>query len=206
MDLETAAANANAPGVAQLLINAQTGKVNCWFKFPATFVASESKTDSLQVVLGLLLRLFRGLLGIGVGLQLMDSLVQTLSLLFVSDLAAGHIRTGVHACRVCAEAVEIQSEIVAGVKSRDASLQRRKRDTGIGEGSVSGQHPLGLQGGGELLFSVTSASWCIGRIRGIFLDPRHRVKRMQTVRAILRDCGRARARRTLRRDAFHTHR
>jgi hypothetical protein len=29
---------------------------------------------------------------------------------------------------------------------------------------------------------------------------------MQAVRAILRDSGRARARRTLRRDAFHTHR
>ena len=44
--------------------------------------------DSLPIVLGLLLRFFRGLLGVGIGLQLMDSSVQALSFIAVRDLAA----------------------------------------------------------------------------------------------------------------------
>src|ERR1700688_2091600 len=136
----------------------------------------------------------------------MDGLVQALSLLSVSDLAAGHIRTGVHAGCVGAETIEIDSQIVAGVKGSKAFIQCREWRTRIGNGSVSGQDSPGLQAGGELLLYFVSASECIGGILGIFLDPLDRIKGMQTGRAILRGSGGAYARGPLRCGPFCTHR
>ena len=57
----------------------------------------------------MLLGVFCGVLGVDVRLQLMDGFVQALSLLSVSDLAAGHIGTGVHSRYVGAETIEIDS-------------------------------------------------------------------------------------------------
>ena len=124
----------------------------------------------------------------------MDGLVQALSLLSVSDLAAGHIRAGVHTRCVGAETIEIHSQIVAGVKGSEASIQCGEWRTRVGSGSVSRQHSLGLQAGGEFFLYFTSASERIGGILGIFLDPPDRIKGMQTVRAILRGSGCARPR------------
>jgi hypothetical protein len=83
----------------------------------------ELLANSFQIALGLLLRVLCGLLGVGIRLQLMDGLVQALSFLPVSNLAAGYIGTGMHARHVGAETIEIHSEIVAGVKSSKASLR-----------------------------------------------------------------------------------
>jgi len=52
--------------------------------------------NCFQIVFGLLLRIFCGLFGVGVRLQLMDRFVQPLRLLSVSDLASGNIHAGVH--------------------------------------------------------------------------------------------------------------
>jgi hypothetical protein len=79
-------------------------------------------TDSFHIVLGLPLRVLFGLLGVGIRLQLMDGFGQVLSFLSVSDLAPGHIRTGVHTRYVRAEAIEIHSEIVASVKGSKTSI------------------------------------------------------------------------------------
>jgi len=136
----------------------------------------------------------------------MDGLVQTLSFLFVSDLAAGHIRTGVHTRYIGAETIEIDSQIVAGVKGSKAFIQCREWRTHVTSGRVSCQNSPGLQAGGELFLYFASASERIGRILGIFLDPLDRIKGMQTVRAILRGIGSADARGPLRRGLFRTHR
>jgi hypothetical protein len=56
------------------------------------------------------------LLGVRIGLQLLDGLAQALSFLSVSNLAARYIRTGMNASYVGAEAIEIYSEGVASVK------------------------------------------------------------------------------------------
>ena len=83
----------------------------------ASFLNSgQLSTDSIQIVLGLLLRVLCGLLGVGIGLQMMNSLVQTLGFLSVSGPTAGHIGTGMHARHVGAETIEIHSEIMDSVK------------------------------------------------------------------------------------------
>ena len=76
----------------------------------------ELLANSFQIVPGLLLRVLCGLLCVRLGLQLMDGLAQTLNFLSVSNRAARHIRTGMNAGYVGAEAIEIHSEVVAGVK------------------------------------------------------------------------------------------
>src|SRR6202030_816611 len=98
------------------------------------------------------------LLGVDIRLQLMDGLAQALSFLSVSNLAAGHIRTGVYTRCVGVETVEIDSQIVAGVKGSKAFIQCREWRTRVGSGSVSGQHSLGSQAGGELFLYFASAS------------------------------------------------
>jgi hypothetical protein len=133
----------------------------------------------------------------------MDSFVQALSLLSVSNLAARHIGIGMHARHIGTETIEIHSEIVAGVKGSKTPIQCRKRRTGVGSSRVSRQQPLGLQAGGELSLCLTSASGRLGGILGVFLDP---LDRIEGVRAILCGGGRAVARGPLRRCSFRTHR
>ena len=98
----------------------------------------------------MLLSVLCGLLGVGIRLQLMDGFVQTLGFLSVRDFAAGHIRTCVHTCHVGAQAIEIHSEIVAGVKGSQTYIQRCEWLTRGGSGSVGGQQSLGLKAWGEL--------------------------------------------------------
>ena len=88
----------------------------------------------------------------------MDGIVQAMSLPFVSDFTAGHIRAGVHTRHVGAETIEIHSEIVAGVKGSEASIQCREWRTRVGSVGVSGQQTLGLEAGGELFLYGASAS------------------------------------------------
>src|SRR5271157_2390104 len=101
----------------------------------------------------------------------MDGPVQILGFLSVSDLAAGNIYTRVHTRHGGAEAIEIHSEIVAGVKGGKASSQSREWCTRLGSGSISGQQPMGLQAGGELFLCFASASGRVGGILGIFPQP-----------------------------------
>ncbi len=81
----------------------------------------------------------------------MNRLVQALRFLSIGDLAAGHIRTGVDARRVCAEAIEIQSQIVTGVEGSKACIECCEWSASVGKGRMNGQHPLGLQARRELL-------------------------------------------------------
>jgi hypothetical protein len=53
----------------------------------------------------------------------MDGPAQALSFLSVSNLATGDVRTSVHTRSVGAKAIEIDSEIVAGVKGSKAPVQ-----------------------------------------------------------------------------------
>src|ERR1700689_3484456 len=133
----------------------------------------------------------------------MDSFVQSLSLLSVSDLASGYIRAGVHTRRIGAETIEIHSEIVAGMQRSEALNQLQEWLTRVGSGKVRGQQPLALQAGSQLFLCVASISGRIDRILRIFLHPLDRIQRM---RAILRRSSRSRPRRTLRRSLFRTQR
>jgi hypothetical protein len=73
-----------------------------------------------------------GLLGIGIRLQLMNGLVQALRFVSISDSTLGHIGTRVYACRISAETIEIQSKIMASVKSGKTSIQCREWRTRVG--------------------------------------------------------------------------
>ena len=101
-------------------------------------------TDCLQIFLGLLLRVLCGLPSVDIRLQLMDGLIQTLGFLSVGNFATRQIRIGMHTRYVGAEAIEIQSKIVTGVKGGKAPIQGREWRTRIGSGSVGGQYSLGL--------------------------------------------------------------
>src|ERR1700719_5308020 len=108
---------------SRLTIDAATGEVKGLRHISGKFLPLDLAADSFQIVLGLLLCFFRGLFGVGVRLQLMDGFGQAFGVLSVNGLASGYIRAGMHACCVGAKAVEIHSEIVAGVKGSEAPVQ-----------------------------------------------------------------------------------
>ena len=101
-------------------------------------LAWELAADGFQVVFGLLLGVLDSLLGVGIGLQLVDRLVQALRFVSVGNFAARGVRTSVHTCHVGAEAIEVHAEIVAGVKRSEAAIQCGERSAGISSGSVGG--------------------------------------------------------------------
>src|SRR5579859_4467565 len=98
--------------------------------------------DLFQIILGLLLGALCFRLCVNFRLEPFQRFVQADWLVPDGPFAAGNVRTGVYASDVGADAVEIESDIAAGMKRSNAIAQVFERGARGGDVNAPGKHTV----------------------------------------------------------------
>ena len=97
----------------------------------------------VEVILSLLYGAFGLSFGVDFGLENVDGLVE-IHALVARTFAAREVGIGMDAGDVGAEAIEVDTGVLAGVQRGKAVMQGRERRASIGKGNIAGQDAGGL--------------------------------------------------------------